>query len=121
MKYDIDKLSNILHGIDKQNNNLNNELKDTISRISKLDYTNQTKELKYSMYDGIELLYEELNDEYVEYIESFSDAYIKMSEFYIGPCIPKDLFYSKVCEYFITVYLLSLYLYNFQLTEYDVD
>lgn len=121
MKYDINKLEKILNNINKQNNNLNQELNDTINRISKIDYTNQTKELKYSMYDGIELLYEQFNDDYIEYINSFSESYIKMSEFYVGPCIPKDLFYYKFYQYIFYVYILSVYIYNTKMNEYDVD
>lgn len=139
MKYDIEKLGKLLNNINKEKEIINNTLKKSINYYSKIDYTNQTKELKYSMYDGLELIleefndacieleliYEEFNDAYIEYIESFSKSYIEMSDFYVGPFLPKDLFYKKIWEYFFNVYFISVYYMNYQMnyqmTLYEVD
>jgi len=135
MKYDIEKLGILLNNLDKEKEIINNQLKKSINYFSKIDYTNQTKELKYSMYDRLELLYEEFNDAYIEfellyeefndayieYIESFSEAYIKMSEFYVGPFLPKDLFYKKIWDYLFNLYFISVYFMNYQMTVYEVD
>jgi len=135
MKYDIEKLGKLLNNINKEKEIINNTLKKSINYYSKIDYTNQTKELKYSMYDGLELIleefndacieleliYEEFNDAYIEYIESFSKSYIEMSDFYVGPFLPKDLFYKKIWEYFFNVYFISVYYMNYQMAVYEVD
>ena len=129
------KLGKLLNNINKEKEIINNTLKKSINYYSKIDYTNQTKELKYSMYDGLELIleefndacieleliYEEFNDAYIEYIESFSKSYIEMSDFYVGPFLPKDLFYKKIWEYFFNVYFISVYYMNYQMAVYEVD
>ena len=58
MKYDIESLTKKLNDINSERDNLNDNLRQTIDNISDLDESNVTRELKYTMYDGLDKLYE---------------------------------------------------------------
>lgn len=129
MKYNIENLQNKLNKIDKENKILNEELKKTIEDISDIDITQNTKELKYSLYEGKEKQYQKDNDKYKELISRFSNAYLSMSEFYVGPEIPRNKYFnqdtyldnmSELYSLFIFFAIFELYFKN-TINEYDVD
>ena len=129
MKYDIDNLNKKLNNIQNKKDILNDELKDTIDYIADIDETNQTRELKYSMYDGFERMYQIENDKYHDLIGKYSDAYLEMSDFYVGPDLPRDDFKKNL----IDIYLFANYVVEnidtknghemngCGMNEYDVD
>ena len=92
MNYDLDELENKLNKIETKNEELNEELKQTIHHIADIDETNVTRELKYSMYEGSERLYQIENDKYKDLIGQFSFEYLELTEFYVGPELPRKDF-----------------------------
>ena len=48
----------------------------------------------YSTLDPLEREYQKKNDEYKELISKFSYAYLEMSDFYVGPELPRDNEYT---------------------------
>ena len=119
MKFNIDSLNKKLNNINDEKDILNEHLKQTINTISDLDETNQTRELKYSMYDGLEKLYQIENDKYHDLIWRYSDSYLEMSDFYVGKDLPKDDFKKNLLDiYMFMFYILENATY---MNEYDVD
>ena len=109
MVFDIDSITKTLKNIDKEKDKLNEELKQTITNICDKDITQQTKEIKYSMYDGKEREYQIQNDKYKELISGFSDAYLSMSDFYVGPELHRETYLDSkkdVCELF-TLFIIA--------------
>ena len=58
MKYNLDELSKKLNKINLESEILNEKFKDTVNYVSQIDETNETRELKYSLYEGNEKLYQ---------------------------------------------------------------
>ena len=48
------------------------------------------KQEYYHTLDEKEKLYQQKNDEYKDLISGFSDAYLEMSSFYVGPELPRE-------------------------------
>jgi hypothetical protein len=129
MKYNIENLQNKLNNIEKNNKIYNNEFKKIVEKISNIDITQNTKKLKYSLYQGKEKQYHIDNDKYKELISRFSDAYLSMSDFYVGPEIPKNIYFNQntylnnipeLYSLFIFFAIFEIY-YNNALNIYDVD
>ena len=51
---------------------------------------NIAKEYYYSQLDEREKIYQKKNDEYKKLISGFSLAYLELSEWYVGPELPRD-------------------------------
>ena len=126
MKYNLDELENKLKKIDTKNKGLNQELKDTINYIADIDETNVTRELKYNMYEGAERLYQIENDKYKDLIDQFSMAYLEMSDFYVGPELPRKDFKDNLIGIYMLFFWIIANYDNLEKTriileEYDVD
>jgi hypothetical protein len=132
MVFDIESMTKKLNDIEIEKDKLNEELKQTITNICDKDITQQTKEIKYSMYDGKEREYQIQNDKYKELISGFSDAYLSMSDFYVGPELPKDYIISNetyldnIPELYAIFIFFALFQENLEqinksMHEYDVD
>ena len=130
MKYDLDELENKLNKIETKNEELNEELKQTIHHIADIDESNVTRELKYSMYEDAERLYQIENDKYKDLIGQFSLAYLELTEFYVGPELPRKDFNDNFKNNLIGIYMLFFWIIaNYDnlektriiLEEYDVD
>jgi|TARA_B110000285_G_C14965384_1_gene533808 hypothetical protein len=119
MKYDIDSLNKKLNDINSERDILNDNLKQTIDNISDLDETNVTRELKYTMYDGLDKLYEIENDKYHDLIWKYSDSYLEMSDFYVGKNLPKEDFKKNLSDIYMFMYYV-LENMNY-MNDYDVD
>ena len=48
------------------------------------------KDYYYSQLDEREKIYQKKNDEYKKLISGFSKAYLELSEWYVGPELPRD-------------------------------
>ena len=100
-------------------------INDNMEKINKID--NQinidikNNYFKYTciinFYNDLNILYDIFNNEYLEYINSFSKPYIEMSEYYVGECIPKKKFYNYIINILIIISYIDLYTVNI----YDVD
>ena len=51
---------------------------------------NIAKDYYYSQLDAREKIYQKKNDEYKKLISGFSLAYLELSEWYVGPELPRD-------------------------------
>ena len=54
------------------------------------DYDPNIKNMYYNSLDPLERDYQKRNDEYKELISRFSKAYLELSEWYVGPELPRD-------------------------------
>ena len=130
MKYNLNELEKKLNKIEAKNKELNDELKETIDHVADIDETNVTRELKYSMYEGSEKLYQIENDKYKDLISQFSLEYLELTEFYVGPELPRKDFNDNFKNNLIGMYMLFFWIIaNYDnlektrivLEEYDVD
>ena len=130
MKYNFDELNNKINKINNEKDILNKELKETINNVADIDETNITRELKYDMYDGFERIYQIENDKYKDLISKYSYAYLEMSDFYVGPELPRKDFNDNFKNNLIGMYMLFFWIIaNYDnlektriiLEEYDVD
>ena len=126
MNYDLDELENKLNKIEIKNEELNEELKQTIHHIADIDESNVTRELKYSMYEDAERLYQIENDKYKDLIGQFSMAYLEMSDFYVGPKLPRKDFKDNLIGMYMLFFWIIANYDNLEKTriileEYDVD
>jgi hypothetical protein len=116
---DIKKLEKRLNDISIKKDELNDDLKNTIHHLADLDETNMTRQLKYSMYNGFERLYQIENDKYHDLIGKYSQAYLDICDFYVGKDLPRDDFKKNL----IDIYLFMDYVIkNINvMNEYDID
>jgi len=124
MKFDYESLNKKLNDIQHKKEVFNEELKKTINFVADLDESNVTRELKYTMYEGLDKLYEINNDKYHDLIGRYSKAYLEMSDFYVGENLPKDDFKKNL----IDIYIFANYVLenananaNNDMNDYDVD
>lgn len=124
MKFDYESLNKKLNDIQHKKEVFNEELKKTIDFVADLDESNVTRELKYTMYEGLDKLYEINNDKYHDLIGRYSKAYLEMSDFYVGENLPKDDFKKNL----IDIYIFANYVSenananaNNDMNDYDVD
>ena len=115
----IKNLEKKLNDISIEKDELNEDLKNIIHYFADLDTTNQTRILKYSMYDGFERLYQIENDKYHDLIGKYSQAYLDICDFYVGEDLPRDDFKKNLMD----IYLFMNYVIeNIDImNEYDVD
>ena len=119
IKLNIDNLEKRLNDISIKKDELNEDLKNTIHHLADLDETNITRQLKYSMYEGFERLYQIENDKYHDLIGKYSQAYLDICDFYVGEDLPRDDFKKNLMD----IYLFMNYVIkNINvMNEYDVD
>ena len=94
----IEELENKLNNIDK---NLKNSEEDKIiNNIKKnenfnnlnIDQKNQINNEYYKKFSYHEKLYQQQNEEYKKLISQFSNAYLEICDFYVGPELPRKTF-----------------------------
>ena len=86
---DIDKLSQKLKVI---SDSLKND-KTCEKMIENLkDYDPEIKNMYYDSLDPVERDYQKRNDEYKRLVQGFSKAYLELSEWYVGPELPRETF-----------------------------
>ena len=91
---DLQSLEKKLNSI-KNNLSTDESLKNISENIKNNQYSdNETKcEAKQEYYSHLpphEKLYQQKNDEYKELISQFSQAYLELSDFYVGPELPRE-------------------------------
>ena len=119
MKYDYKILNEKINKINSEKDILNYKLKQTIHNIADIDETNRTRELKYNMYKGLERIYQIENDKYKDLINKYSMAYLEISDFYVGPELPRKDFKQNL----IDIYTFAFYVLENtnSMNEYDID
>jgi hypothetical protein len=85
------------------------------SRADNDGYCEQTREEAkqefYSQLPNYEKLYQMKNDEYKKLISGFSDAYLEICDFYVGPELPRETFFdsSESLNELYFMFLMSLF------------
>ena len=112
---DLNKLEDILSNAKHQLNS-DNSIKDISENIKNNVFSDeQTKEEAkqefYSQLPNYEKLYQMKNDEYKELISGFSDAYLEICDFYVGPELPREHYLQSkkdVAELYLMFALFAL-------------
>lgn len=85
----LEELSQKLNKID---NSLKND-KDYDKLIENLkDYDPNIKNMYYDSLDPVERDYQKRNDKYKRLVQGFSQAYLELSEWYVGPELQRETF-----------------------------
>ena len=92
MEWNFDSLKNKLESISDESKTCDKTFKETVENISSQDESKESYDILYDTMSKDEKEYHQMNEKYKEYISRFSDAYIQMSEFYVGPELPYDVY-----------------------------
>ena len=92
MEWDFKSLKNKLESISDESKTCDKTFKETVVNISSQDESKESYDTLYDTMSKDEKEYHQMNEKYKEYISRFSDAYIQMSEFYVGPELPYDVY-----------------------------
>ena len=92
MEWNFDSLQNKLESISDESKTCDETFKETVVNISSQDESKESYDILYDTMSKDEKEYHQMNEKYKEYISRFSDAYIQMSEFYVGPELPYDVY-----------------------------
>ncbi len=107
------KLNNIQSQLDKEKQNFNEFLK----QLSQKDFDNPEDEINiknhyYNSLNNYEKLYQQKNDIYKKLISNYSQAYLDICDFYVGPELPRETFLDSKHDinslYFL--FIMSLFL-----------
>ena len=96
-KMDLDALNLKLRTIQNKLNDEDSKLKrmtETIKDHEGLDHDDRVtiRQEYYGNLNGYEKEYQKLNDEYKDLISQFSLEYLELTEFYVGPELPRKTF-----------------------------
>ena len=96
---DLNKLEDILSNAKNKLKN-DNSIKDIYENIKNNVYSDEktreeAKQEYYSHLPQYEKLYQMKNDEYKELISGFSNAYLEICDFYVGPELPRETFFDS--------------------------
>ena len=117
---DLNELANKLNKINDEKEELNEDFKNIVQTISEKDETNESRDVKYTLYEDYELTYQRENDKYHDFINSFSWSYLQMMDLYVGEDLPRDYMNNmeELYTIFIFYFLLKDYFINIKST-YD--
>ena len=104
----LDELENKLNKISIDSKNLDNDFKNLTKNISEKDDTKRSRQDYYNCLSDSEREYQQNNDIYKDWINSYSKEYIEMSEFYVGEELPRE-HYLQSKKDVIELYKLFLY------------
>ena len=113
----IDELSDKLNKMKQDLQKESLKYNETLKNLSNHNFNDpiEEKNIKkeyYSTLDPSEREYQKKNDEYKELISRFSWAYLEMSDFYVGPELPRESFLDSKNDintlYFM--FIMSLFL-----------
>ena len=114
----LNELANKLNKINDEKEELNEDFKNIVQNISVKDETNETRDVKYSLYKDYELTYQRENDKYHDFINSVSWSYLEMTDLYVGEDLPRDYLNNleELYTIFILYFLLKDYFINIKPT-----
>ncbi len=100
---DLSTLSDLatkIQGFEKELNASNQTLQSTLERLAAHPDIDPDDRIKakneyYNTLSAYEREYQILNDQYKEIISQFSQPYLDMSDFYVGPDLPRPHFLSS--------------------------
>ena len=92
---DIDALNDKLKNIQDSLQEESQKSLEFSKKLNDLEFDDQiqegvAKDYYYSQLDEREKIYQKKNDEYKRLISGFSKAYLELSEWYVGPELPRD-------------------------------
>lgn len=96
---DLNKLEDILSNATIELKN-DNSIKNISENIKNNVFTDEktreeAKQEYYSQLPQYEKLYQMKNDEYKELISNYSQAYLDICDFYVGPELPRETFFDS--------------------------
>lgn len=96
----LSDLATKIQGFEKELDSSNKTLQEMLERLAKhpnVDHDDRIKAKNeyYSTLSSYEREYQSLNDQYKEIISQFSQPYLDMSDFYVGPNLPRPHFLSS--------------------------
>tara|TARA_B100001287_G_scaffold265872_2_gene259244 strand:- start:2777 stop:3163 length:387 start_codon:yes stop_codon:yes gene_type:complete len=109
---DIDSLLNKIQTIENKLKNDNLDIicdniinNDTIEDYNKIDSINH----KFSKLSQYEKLYQQKNNEYKKLISNYSQAYLDICDFYVGPELPRETYLDskKDIKELFTLFILG--------------
>tara|TARA_Y100000385_G_scaffold276483_1_gene322263 strand:- start:526 stop:903 length:378 start_codon:yes stop_codon:yes gene_type:complete len=91
----IDELNDKLKNIQDSLKKASQKSLELAKKLNDLDFNDPiqegvAKDYYYSQLDEREKIYQKKNDEYKKLISGFSKAYLELSEWYVGPELPRD-------------------------------
>ena len=92
MEWDLNALQGKLSTITDTSKQCDKKFKETVHNVALQDDSKESYETLYETMTDEEKEYHQMNEKYKQYISGFSDAYIQMSEFYVGPELPYDVY-----------------------------
>ena len=113
----IDHLENKLNNIQNSLNDEDIKLNQFITKLSNQQFDNPIDEMNiknqyYNSLDFNERLYQQKNDTYKKLISTYSQAYLDICDFYVGPELPRETFLDSKYDihslYFL--FIMSLFL-----------
>lgn len=107
----IDELENKLNTI--SNKLKNDSTKDIIENILQHDLNPDERinieNIYYENHSKYEKIYQQKNREYKQLISNFSKAYLEMSEFYVGPELPREHYLQSKKDVKILYLMFAFY------------
>lgn len=96
----LSDLATKIQGFEKELNASNQTLQSTLERLAAHPDIDPDDRIKakneyYNTLSAYEREYQILNDQYKEIISQFSQPYLDMSDFYVGPDLPRPHFLSS--------------------------
>lgn len=118
----LSDLATKIQGFEKSLDASNKTLQSTLERLAnhpEIDPDDRAKAKNeyYQSLSAYEREYQILNDEYKEIISQLSQPYLEMSEFYVGPNLPRPHFLSSAKD---ISQLYLLFLFAGLITLYDI-
>ena len=102
------QFDNIEESLKKETDNL----KDLSKRLADLSNDETAKNTYYSLLNKYEKDYQQRNDEYKRLISNYSNAYLEISDFYVGDNLPRETYLDSkkdIYELFMLFILFALW------------
>lgn len=113
----INHLENKLNNIQNSLNDEKNKLNIIIENLSEKNYENPIDKINiknhyYNSLNDCEKLYQQKNDTYKKLISNYSQSYLDICDFYVGPELPRETFIDSKYDinslYFL--FIMSLFI-----------
>lgn len=90
----------------------NENLIDISKKLSDISEDPDVKNTYYSLLNKYEKDYQKRNDEYKKLLSTFSNAYLEISDFYVGENLPRETYLDSrkdICELFCLFILFAIW------------
>ena len=116
-----EKLNNLQNKLTKENDNLKNLSKNMNDKnIDDLILEDKIKQNYYSFLSSSEKNYEKRNDEYKKLISNYSQAYLDICDFYVGPALPKETYLDDKHNINILYFMFIIFIFEIKIILYII-